>query len=115
MIDIVCIDDETALLRILSVFLESRGFSVATFEDPSEGVDFINQNEVGLVLCDQRMPSMTGLDVLKAVDAELPFYLVSGDLKVSAVSADDPRLCGVLAKPVSPRKLAELAEAVLGR
>ena len=114
MIDVVCIDDEPSLLPVSSLVLRSCGFSVKTFESPQEGVNFINRNEVGLVLCDHRMPYMTGLEVLHAVTAELPFYLVSGDLEIGAVPTEDPRLRGVLAKPVSPLKLAGLAKAVLG-
>lgn len=114
MIDIVCIDDEPQILRVESLLLRASGFSVEVFEYPEEAVEFINQNEVGLILCDYRMPAMNGLDVLRAIAQTIPFYLVSGDLEVDAVVAAEPRLSGVLMKPVPASKLVELAKSVLG-
>lgn len=115
MIDIVYIDDEPALLRASELVLESCDLSIATFEDPTEAIAFLRNNEVGLVLCDFRMPKMTGLQVLRAIDARVPFYLLSGDIQIKRDVANEPGLTGFLSKPLSFFDVADLAKETLGR
>jgi DNA-binding NtrC family response regulator len=115
MTEIVYIDDEPALLRAMSLVLESVGLSVAAYESPEEAVVFINGNEVGVVFCDYRMPKMTGLQVLRALDKEVPFYLISGDLQIEDEVKNEARLTGFLAKPLSPFAVVDLAKKALGK
>ena len=112
MVDIVYIDDEPALLRSISMLLEFDGFSVEAFSSPREGIDFINRNEVGLVLCDYRMPELSGLQVLEAIESDVNFYLFSGDLNLVN---EDSRVAGVFSKPIAAEKLSEAMRRALGR
>ena len=115
MIDIIYIDDEPALLRAATLVLESCGLSLATFERADEAIAFIRDHDVGLVFCDFRMPGMTGVEVLRAIEKELPFFLISGDIQIQQELKDEPRLTGFLAKPLSFFDLAKLAKETLGK
>ena len=115
MIDLVYIDDEPALLRAMTLMLEACGLSVAAFESPVEAVAFINDHDVGMVCCDCRMPIMSGLEVLQALDKKLPFYLITGAIDIESELSGEPGVSGFLAKPLSPLKVADLAKAVLGK
>jgi DNA-binding NtrC family response regulator len=115
MTDIVYIDDEPALLRASELVLESCGLSVVTFERPEEAITFIHDHDVGIVCCDFRMPRMTGLEVLRAMKKEIPFFLISGDIQIQEELKNEPGLSGFLAKPLSFFDLAELAKETLGK
>jgi CheY-like chemotaxis protein len=114
-VDLVYVDDEEPLLRAFSYILEKAGLSVATFSSPNEALDFIAANEVALILCDYRMPGMTGLEFLDAMDKDVPFYLLSGDLMLAEQVADLPRVAGIFRKPLSPVAVAAQVGKILGR
>ena len=63
---ILYVDDEPENLRAFkSVF--RREYNIYTTDSPSKGLDYLNDNDVHLVITDQRMPEMTGVEFLKKV------------------------------------------------
>ena len=67
---ILCVDDEPSVCEMVKEFLEeSGGYEVVTASDPTQALDLIASEspDLDLVLLDIRMPSMTGLEVLRAV------------------------------------------------
>lgn len=113
MIDVVYIDDEPSLLRVCKLVLESLGLSVATFEHAGEALEFIGASDVGVILCDYRMPDMNGLDVLRSMKVRRPFFLVSGDIQIEELTKGEPGLSGFLCKPLSFIGIAELVRNAL--
>lgn len=72
---IVVCDDSVANVRILSRLLESEGIKhVHGFTDPRKVFPFIMEmkGRVNLLILDIEMPHMTGLDVTRALRAEIP-------------------------------------------
>lgn len=106
---IVIVDDEPVLVRIWSRVLARTGAPVAGFTDPQRALAYIRDNDVALVLCDHRMPGMTGLELLSKLDKDVAFYIVSGDLALQEEQSRD-RLRGIIGKPVRPEDLLALAE-----
>jgi CheY-like chemotaxis protein len=109
------IDDEPGVLRALSLVLQALKCAVKPCNKPGEGVTSLAESLVtgeswDAILCDLRMPGMSGLDVLSAVRAtgsRIPFILMSGhattaDIDESAALGAD----GFLPKPFSPGQLA---------
>ena len=115
MTDVVYIDDEIALLRAAQLVLQSCDLSVETFQDASEAIAFVRDNDVGIIFCDFRMPKMTGLDVLRALGGNVPFYLMSGDIQTKEDLQDEAGLTGFLAKPLSFFDVAYIANEALGK
>ncbi|MBL4705757.1 MAG: response regulator [Flavobacteriales bacterium] len=68
---ILYIDDEEVNLRIFrSVF--RREFKIFTAPSGKEGLEILSHEKCDLIVTDQRMPGMTGLEFLKRVYHMLP-------------------------------------------
>jgi len=64
---ILVVDDEEANLRLLQRVLRSeRNYEVITAVNAQEGLSRIQENDVSLIITDQRMPGMTGVELLRA-------------------------------------------------
>ncbi|MEQ1762755.1 MAG: HD domain-containing phosphohydrolase [Pyrinomonadaceae bacterium] len=60
---ILCVDDETANLRLLErLFRDS--YEVFTASSGAEGLELLALHDVALIISDQRMPGMPGIDFL---------------------------------------------------
>lgn len=64
---ILVVDDEPALLRLTEETLNLSHYTVRTTASPSTALELIQHEEFGVILSDQRMPVMTGLELLKQV------------------------------------------------
>jgi DNA-binding NtrC family response regulator len=97
---VVYIDDEPAICRIFRWHLEAAGLSVETFTDVEAALAWIRDNPVRCILCDHRMPLMSGLELHDRLGGEVPFWVVTGDLSVDDEVADRADIRGVLHKPI---------------
>lgn len=66
---ILYVDDEAANLRSFKAAFR-REFKVHLAESAAEGVEILRNNEVHLIITDQRMPEMTGVEFLESINAE---------------------------------------------
>jgi len=107
MVDLVYIDDEPALLRAIQLVFEDDGLSFRGFQSPREAITFIAENQVRAVLCDYRMPEMTGIEVLQALDRNVYFFLVSGDLNLASQLGNGERIEELISKPFDVDALVE--------
>jgi CheY-like chemotaxis protein/HPt (histidine-containing phosphotransfer) domain-containing protein len=110
MVTILLVDDDPIVRNIGSLMLANLGFTVLNAGDGAEAVELFQsrQEEIALVLCDQIMPHMDGLQTLAAlreIKPALPVILVSG------IARDPETLPGpaFLKKPYS---MAALRQAV---
>ncbi|AKT41895.1 sigma-54-dependent transcriptional regulator [Chondromyces crocatus] len=63
---ILVVDDEANLRRVLAAQLSRDGYEVHTAEDGEEGIAFLKEHHIDLVLTDLRMPKVDGMDLLRA-------------------------------------------------
>ena len=80
---LLVVDDNPANRDLLSRSLTGRGYQVEVAENGAEALGKINRAHYDLVLLDQVMPGMSGLDLLRLLRAtyspnELPVIMVSG-------------------------------------
>jgi two-component system, sensor histidine kinase and response regulator len=61
---IIVVDDEAANLRVLERLFR-RDYEVITAESGEEALRLLSQHNVALLITDQRMPAMTGVELLK--------------------------------------------------
>ncbi|MBN1865899.1 sigma-54-dependent Fis family transcriptional regulator [Candidatus Sumerlaeota bacterium] len=61
---ILIIDDEAKMGKALRHVLAKEGYDVDIVEDPKRGLDLLAEMPYDVVLCDLKMPGMSGLDVL---------------------------------------------------
>lgn len=110
------VDDEPPIRTLLVRLLERRGFDVREAETGEAALDLASREPLSLVLCDVRMPGMSGPDLYRALAAhpEGPrqFVFITGD---RASVADDPSVAGVpvLTKPFTAADLDEVLESLI--
>ena len=68
---IMIVDDEPANLRLLERLFR-QGYEVITAESGEEALRLLTQHDVALLITDQRMPGMTGVELLKHTAAMRP-------------------------------------------
>lgn len=61
---ILLVDDEPANLRILERLFRAE-YNVVTAKSGGEALELLGQHDIALIVSDQRMPVMTGIDFLK--------------------------------------------------
>jgi CheY-like chemotaxis protein len=111
---VLVVDDEAMVGEFLGEFLASRGLDVTIKSDPVEAARWFAEDpdRVDLVLTDQTMPRMTGLELAQRLTTErpeLPVVLCTG--YGGDIGPDELRRHGVAAllrKPVEPAALAAL-------
>jgi response regulator RpfG family c-di-GMP phosphodiesterase len=69
---ILCVDDEKNLLTSLKRLLRKEDYKVHAAESGPEGLELLMEHPVQVVLTDQRMPGMTGVEFLQKVKDMYP-------------------------------------------
>ncbi len=64
---ILLVDDEENILRALERLLRCDGYSILTATGGKAGLQQLQQHTVGVIVSDQRMPGMTGVEFLSKV------------------------------------------------
>ncbi len=102
---VLCVDDEPDVLAALARVLRSESVDLRTTTDPASALTLLGREPVALVLADQRMPGMTGAELLAAVREVSP---ASARLMLTAHPDPDvvaaclrQRIQGLLTKPWS--------------
>lgn len=81
---ILYIDDEEINLRLFKTTFR-RDYSILTASSAQQGLKILEDNEVDLIITDQRMPEMTGVQFLSIVQKLYP-YIPPGRLIISGYS-----------------------------
>jgi EAL domain-containing protein (putative c-di-GMP-specific phosphodiesterase class I)/DNA-binding NarL/FixJ family response regulator len=105
-IKILIVDDDVSLLRILKIALAEDGYQLFTAENALDGLEILSKNQVQLVLSDQRMPRMTGLEFLiqvKQLYPDIARILLSSheDFEVIKEAINNEAISKYLSKPFS--------------
>lgn len=69
---LLLVDDEPNILSALTRSLRRRGFRIVSTTSTREGFDLLAMHRPGVVLCDQRMPELTGTEFLRRVKQLYP-------------------------------------------
>ncbi|HET7843001.1 MAG TPA: response regulator [Xanthomonadales bacterium] len=111
---VLFIDDEARITRALKVLF--RDYEVYTCNDPRQAPAIARQHDVDVVVCDQRMPEMTGPECLSEIRQAAPRamrLLLTGfsDLKAVLGSVNEGEVFRFVNKPWDNRELRELVAA----
>lgn len=103
------VDDEIDLLRPHCLFLEKRDYEVATATNGRDAIEMCQTQSFDLVLLDENMPGLSGLETLSAIKEihpTLPVVMVTKseaeDLMDQAIGAN---IADYLLKPISPMQI----------
>jgi len=106
---VLFVDDEERVLRSLEMLFRSR-FKVFTTTDGHEAVDIARRDRIHVVVSDQRMPTITGVEVLRKVREVSPNtmrLLLTGysDLQAIVDSVNEGEIFRYLSKPWSAKEI----------
>ena len=103
------VDDEIDLLKAHIIFLEKRGYDVTTRSNGADAVALCREKTFDLILLDEMMPGMTGLETLqkiKDIQPATPVVMVTKseeeDLMNQAIGS---KIADYLIKPVNPNQI----------
>ena len=78
---VAIVDDDDEVRDVLRVLLESAGHSVQTYKSGSQFLAEARLDEIGCLVVDQRMPQMTGLELISTINeggVMIPTLLITG-------------------------------------
>jgi signal transduction histidine kinase len=116
---VVYVDDEPINLRVFEANFRDR-YRLATFASPVQALEFITQraSEVGVLVTDQRMPQMSGVQLLEKVravapDAQRMMLTAFADIKAMADAVNLGQVARYFGKPWVKEELAGAIEDAL--
>jgi two-component system chemotaxis response regulator CheY len=90
---ILAVDDSSSLRQMVAFSLKAAGYNVIEAVDGQDGLDKARQQAVDLVLTDQNMPRMDGLELIKLLRG-LPDYAKTPILMLTTESSDEMKQKG---------------------
>jgi len=106
---ILWVDDEIDTLNSQILFLENKGYEVHTKTNGFDAVEYVKGNSVDVVLMDETMPGITGLQTLqqiKEVNSNLPVVLITKNEAENIMDeAIGSQISDYLIKPVNPNQV----------
>jgi DNA-binding NtrC family response regulator len=110
--NILLVDDDKSILRILTRILQKQGYNIQTAETGREAEEMISSQFYDLALIDVKLPDTDGLDLLQKIQATNPnmvkiiltgFASMDNGIKALSSGAD-----AYLVKPVEPTELLRI-------
>ena len=114
---LLLVDDEPNILAALKRLVRRDGYQVFSASGGKEGLDLLAQHEVDVIVSDQRMPGMTGVEFLRTVKTLYPDtvrIVLSGFTELQSVTdaVNEGAIYKFLTKPWEDQQLREhIAEA----
>ncbi len=106
---ILWVDDEIDTLKSQIMFLENKGYEVQTKTNGFDAVEYVKGNIVDVVLMDETMPGISGLQTLqqiKEVNSTLPVVLITKNEAENLMDeAIGSQISDYLIKPVNPNQV----------
>jgi two-component system response regulator AtoC len=103
---ILVIDDDKEVRVSLQTVLETLGYLTSTAATGEEGLDTLARDSYDLVICDLRLPGISGMEVLKQSGSAAPLILMTAygnqDIATQAVHAG---AFDYISKPINPDDL----------
>ena len=106
---ILWVDDEIESLQSQKKFLQNKGYDVQTLTNGFDAIDWVKENAVDVVLIDESMPGITGLETLakiKEINAQIPVVLITKNETENLMDeAIGSQISDYLIKPVNPNQV----------
>ena len=103
------VDDEIEQLRAHLLFLEKKGYEVVTVSNGTDAIEECASRSFDLVLLDEQMPGLSGLETLqriKEIQPALPVVMVTKSEEENIMEqAIGQKIADYLIKPVNPNQI----------
>ncbi len=115
---VLVVDDEARILSALRRSLRREGYEILTAETGEEALRVLDERPVELILSDQKMPGMSGVQFLAEAARRRPEAL---RMLITGWTAEIPReqleelgVCALITKPWDDEKLKATLRRALG-
>lgn len=102
-------DDEIDLLKPHLLFLRSKGYDVVTANNGHDAVDMVKTGHYDLIILDENMPGLTGLETLAQMARLIPgtpvIMITKSEEEDVMDQAVGSKIADYLIKPVNPRQI----------
>lgn len=106
---IVWVDDEIENLQSQKLFLENKGYEITTFASGFDAIDYLKDNIADVILLDESMPGITGLETLakiREMNQQVPVVLITkNETETLMDEAIGSQITDYLLKPVNPNQV----------
>ncbi len=106
---ILWVDDEVELLKPHILFLKEKGYDVDTSNNGYDAIDMVRQTPYDLIILDEMMPGMTGLETLPAIKElrpTTPVIMVTKSEEENIMNkAIGSKIADYLIKPINPNQV----------
>jgi len=109
---LLILDDDPHLLSYFELLLSTDGYTIFTTTSPQHAFELLARHEVAVLLCDQRMPEMNGVDFLSRVKRMYPdtvriMLSAYDDFNATRQAINMGAVYKFIEKPVQPDELRE--------
>ncbi len=119
--NILVIDDNTDITNIIKISLEKDGHVVDTFNDPFLALKYFksDSNKSEMVISDDRMPGMSGLELvarIKRINPEVKVIFMTA-FEINNINVElekfDYEIAEIFQKPIFMRNLRKMVKELL--
>ncbi len=116
--NILVVEDEAHILRIMCIWLERHGHKVFEATNGSVAMEILDRQEIDLIISDVNMPRMDGLELLRVLwtqrKMDTPVLLLSARCDQDKLSEHiEPFNARLFPKPFVPSRLVAEVERLL--
>jgi diguanylate cyclase (GGDEF)-like protein/PAS domain S-box-containing protein len=117
---LLVLDDDIHMLDLLDLVLSNEGYRVHVTSDPEQAFEILATSEVAVLLCDQRMPAISGVEFLSRVRRMYPDVLrimlsACDDAESTRQAINMGAVYKFIEKPVQQETLVALVEEAYQR
>jgi DNA-binding NtrC family response regulator len=117
-INVLYLDDDADILDSYKS-MHRFDFNIFTTTDPFEAKDIIATNEIQIIITDQRMPYMTGLEFFSLISEEYPDpirILLTGYVNTNTIldAIESKIIYSQISKPFSPKQMMQTIKNAAG-
>lgn len=76
---IVFVDDEEVICELYADIFNFGQYSVKSFVDTDEAIDYIKNNKISMCFLDYRMPKIKGDELRKYISEDVPCLMLTGE------------------------------------
>ena len=102
-------DDEIDLLKPHIMFLKNKGYDVTTVSNGRDALDALDHDRFNLILLDENMPGLSGLETLSRINQahpEVPVIMITKSEEENLMNqAIGNQIADYLIKPVNPNQI----------